>query len=149
MKSDLSNDNMSVKGCNWHNLLAYLCVCSVTLFMSDSAVPWTVACHTPLLMEFFKQEYGVGCHFLLQGIFLIQGSNPCLLSSRRFFTSEPPGKPYLLNNYIVVICNYYIKLLCYILIILICIINDSILRYIAIVLLLTLIYYNYYIIINN
>ena len=26
---------------------------------------------------------GVGCHFLLQGIFLTQGSNPCL----------PPGKP--------------------------------------------------------
>ena len=54
----------------------------------------------------------------------------------RFFTSEPPGKPYLLNNYILVICNYYIKLLCYILIILICIINvDCILRYINIVLL--------------
>ena len=24
---------------------------------------------------------GVGCHFLLQGIFLIMGSNPCLLGS--------------------------------------------------------------------
>ena len=62
MKSDLSNDNMSVKGCNWHNLLAYLCVCSVTLFMSDSAVPWTVACHAPLT-EFFKQEYWSGLPF--------------------------------------------------------------------------------------
>ena len=25
------------------------------------------------------QEYGVGCHALLQGIFLIQGSNPDIL----------------------------------------------------------------------
>ena len=38
---------------------------------------------------------GVGCHFLLQGIFLTQGLNrvPCLAG--RFFTTEPPGKPYL------------------------------------------------------
>ena len=37
----------------------------------------------------------VGCHFLLQGIFLTQGSNPCLLSLRQaetgFFISAPPG----------------------------------------------------------
>ena len=34
---------------------------------------------------------GVDCHFLLQGIFLTQGSNPCLMSSSlagRFFTSS-------------------------------------------------------------
>ena len=40
---------------------------------------------------------GVVCHFLLQRIFLTQGSNPCLLTfpalAGRFFTSEPPGKP--------------------------------------------------------
>ena len=39
---------------------------------------------------------GVGSHFLLQGIFLTQGSNPCLLSpdsAGRFFTTAPPGKP--------------------------------------------------------
>ena len=28
----------------------------------------------------------MGCHFLLQGIFPTQGSNPCLLHCRRFFT---------------------------------------------------------------
>ena len=46
------------------------------------AVAWTVAPQAPLLMEFSKQEYGVCCHFLLQGIFPIQGSNlhlQCLL----------------------------------------------------------------------
>ena len=39
---------------------------------------------------------GVGCHFLLQGIFLTQGSNThllCLLAlAGRFFTTKPPGK---------------------------------------------------------
>ena len=36
---------------------------------------------------------GVGCHFLLQGIFLTQGLNPSLLQSRRIlFTTEPHGK---------------------------------------------------------
>ena len=40
---------------------------------------------------------GVGCHALLQGIFLIQGSNLCLLHWQVFFffflTTEPLGKP--------------------------------------------------------
>ena len=40
---------------------------------------------------------GVGCQFLLQEIFLTQGSNPCLLSLLRWQVSSlllvPPGKP--------------------------------------------------------
>ena len=47
----------------------------VWLFMT----PWTVALGTPLSMEFSGKSTGVGCHFLLQGIFLGQGSNPRLL----------------------------------------------------------------------
>ena len=38
---------------------------------------------------------GVGCHALLQGIFLTQGSSLKLLAScitGRFFATEPPGK---------------------------------------------------------
>ena len=32
------------------------------------ATSWTAACQAPLSMGFFsRQEYGVGCHFLLQG----------------------------------------------------------------------------------
>ena len=38
---------------------------------------------------------GVGCHFLLWGIFLTQKSNLCLLFG--FFTTQPPGKPSLLR----------------------------------------------------
>ena len=40
--------------------------------------PWTVAPQAPLSMSPGKHT-GVGCHFLLQGIFLTQGSNPHLL----------------------------------------------------------------------
>ena len=42
--------------------------------------PWTVACQISPSMEFPRQNTGVGCHFLLQGIFPIQGSNPGLFS---------------------------------------------------------------------
>ena len=54
----------------------FICVCSVVaLFVT----PWAVACQAPLYMEFYRQEYGVCCHILLQGIFPTQGSNPCHL----------------------------------------------------------------------
>ena len=41
--------------------------------------PWTVACQAPLPLGFPGKNTGVGCHFLFQGIFLTQGSNPHLL----------------------------------------------------------------------
>ena len=48
--------------------------------MSDCfATPWTVARQAPLTMDFPGKITGVGCHFLLQGIFLTQGLNLCLL----------------------------------------------------------------------
>ena len=37
--------------------------------MSDSVTKWTVAHQAPLPMGFSRQEYCVGCHSLLQGIF--------------------------------------------------------------------------------
>ena len=37
----------------------------------------------PPSMGFSRQEYGVGCHFLLQGIFPTQGSNPGLSHCRQ------------------------------------------------------------------
>ena len=48
------------------------------------ATPWTVA-STELLRawDFLAKSTGVGCHFLLQGIFLTQGSNPGLLHCRQ------------------------------------------------------------------
>ena len=41
-----------------------------------------------------KKTMGVGCHFLLQRIFPIQGSNPHLPHCTQILDlSEPPGKP--------------------------------------------------------
>ena len=40
--------------------------------------------------DFPGKNTGVGCHFFLPGIFLIQGSN---LDWQAVFTTEPPGKP--------------------------------------------------------
>ena len=54
--------------------------------MSDSVIPWTVAHQAPLSMGFSRQEYGVGCHSLLQGIFPTQGLNPGLPPCRQCFT---------------------------------------------------------------
>ena len=42
-------------------------------------------CSPPVLLpwDFPGKNIGVSCHFLLQGIFLIQGFNPCLLIGRQ------------------------------------------------------------------
>ena len=53
-------------------LVAQSCL---TLF----ATPWTVAFQAPLSVGFPSKNIEVGYHFLLQGIFLAQGSNPCFL----------------------------------------------------------------------
>ena len=45
------------------------------------------------LWDFPGKHTGVGCHFFLQGIFLIQGLNLCLLLAGGCFTTEPPEKP--------------------------------------------------------
>ena len=45
--------------------------------------PHELACQAPLSMGFSRQEYWVGCHFLLQGIFPAQGLNPGLLYCRQ------------------------------------------------------------------
>ena len=45
--------------------------------------PWTVARQAPLSMRFSSKNTGVGCYFLLQGIFPIQGSNLGLLHCRQ------------------------------------------------------------------
>ena len=69
-------------------------LCHVWLF----ATPWTVALQAPLSMEFSRPEYWSGFHFLLQGIFPTQGSNPGLLQADAL-TSEPPGKPNFSNTF--------------------------------------------------
>ena len=43
-----------------------------------------IACQAPLSVEFSRQNTGVGCHSLPQGIFPTQPSNPGLLHGRQF-----------------------------------------------------------------
>ena len=45
-------------------------------------IPWTIALQAPLPIRFPSKNTGVGCHFLLQGVFPTQGSNPSLLNHR-------------------------------------------------------------------
>jgi len=57
--------------------------------------PWTVAHQAPLPWAFSGKNTGVGCYFLLQGIFLPmdQTHNSCIAGI--FFTTEAPQKPLL------------------------------------------------------
>ena len=47
--------------------LAYIVVQSIAVF-DFFVTTWTVACQASMSMRFPKQDYGVGFHFLLQGI---------------------------------------------------------------------------------
>ena len=59
--------------------------------VSDSFVtPWTVACQAPLSMGFPRQEYWSGLPFPSPGVFLTQGSNPCLLCLLRWQEDSLP-----------------------------------------------------------
>ena len=62
------------------------------------ATPRTVACSRLLRpWDFLGKSTGVGCHFLLQGIFPGQGSNPALLHCRQtFYHLSHKGSRYLL-----------------------------------------------------
>ena len=62
-----------------HTLMKVKWLSRIWLF----ANPWTITCQAPLSMRFSRQEFGVGCHFLLQGIFPAQGSNPGLQHCRQ------------------------------------------------------------------
>ena len=57
------------------------------------ATPWTVGHQVPLSMDFPGRSIGVACHFLLQGIFLTQGSNHGLPHCRQtLYRLELPGQ---------------------------------------------------------
>ena len=51
-------------------------MCVHSVISNYFLTPWTVARQAPLSMEFSRKDTGVGCYFLLQGIFLTPGLNP-------------------------------------------------------------------------
>ena len=57
--------------------------CSLLSCVQLFATLWTVACQHSLSVGFPSQEYEVGSHSLLQGIFPTQGWNPGLLHCRQ------------------------------------------------------------------
>ena len=71
--------------------------------MSDSFVtPWTVATRLLCPWDFPGKTIGVGCHFLLWGIFPTQGSNPhfllCQMDSLPVSHKGSPWEIYLFLN---------------------------------------------------
>ena len=62
--------------------------------VSDSVIPWTVACQAHLSMEFSRQEYWNGLLFPSPGDLPNPGIKPKSLPLQEdSLPSEPPGKP--------------------------------------------------------
>ena len=61
--------------------------------MSDYVSPWALAVRLLCPWDYPGKNTRVGCHFLLQGIFPIQGSNPGLPHCTQTLPFELPGKP--------------------------------------------------------
>ena len=60
-----------------YNKLSQPCVCAQSLsYVRLFATPRTVTWQAPLAMGFPRQEYWMGCHFLLQGIFPTSETEP-------------------------------------------------------------------------
>ena len=61
-----------------------VCKCSSLSCVRLFVTPWTVVLQAPLSVGFSRQNTGVGCHSLPQGIFPTHESNSC--TAGRFFT---------------------------------------------------------------
>ena len=81
-----------------HNYAMHVCACSVALVVSNSSghhglLPIRLLCR----WDSPGKNIGVGCHFLLQGIFPTQGYNPCILHllhcRQILLATEIPEKP--------------------------------------------------------
>ena len=70
------------------------CMCGSHSAVSDFATPWTVACQTPVSMEFSRQEYWSRLPFLSPGDLPnpgIKPGSPALQADS--LASEPPREP--------------------------------------------------------
>ena len=71
----------------------FVCACVLSC-VRLSVTPWTAAHQAPLSVGFPRQDTGVGCHFLLQAIFLTQGSNPSLCNLEMLYDWTTRETPY-------------------------------------------------------
>ena len=78
-------------------------VCVLSCYVQLFGTPRTtyIASQAPLSMEYSRQEYWSGLPFSTPGDLPNRGIEPKLLKSPaladRFFTTGPPGKPYILG----------------------------------------------------
>ena len=89
--------SMNLRISSNHYRMPHACMLSRFSCIQLFETLWTVACQAPLSMGFSRQEYWMGCHSLLQGIFPTQGSNLCILCLLHWQVGSlplvPPGKP--------------------------------------------------------
>ena len=77
------------------HLHRYICALCLVTQSCPTVTFWTVACQVPPSMGFPSKNIGVGCHFLLQGIFPdpgVKAGSPALQADS--LLSEPLGKPH-------------------------------------------------------
>ena len=80
----LKNPNFDLYPLIMEKIQIYFTYCCWAANISDSFVtPWTVVPRLLCPWDFPGKNTGVGCNFLLQGIFPTQGLNPGLLSCRQ------------------------------------------------------------------
>ena len=95
----LANLLLSLKYLGITICVLIMCVCVSCFVMSDSWQPhelWPARLLCP--WDFPGKNTGMGCHFLPQGIFLTQGSNPGIkprspVLQADSLPSDPPRKP--------------------------------------------------------
>ena len=84
-----------------------VCVCSVSQLCQTLCDPTNCSPPGSSSVGFSRKNTGVGCHCLLQGIFLTRGLNPCLLHLLHWQSYSLPlshlGNPFC--YYYIVICN--------------------------------------------
>ena len=82
--------------------LSYLCMCVCAQSCLTLCDPMDYNPPASSVHGIFSKNNGVGCHFLFQGIFPTQGSNPCLQGLRNWQAESLPlshlGTPHLLTK---------------------------------------------------
>ena len=88
---------MGIHSFNEYLLTEVLCLLSLFSCVRLFSILWIVACQLLCPWDSPGKNTGVGYHFLLQGIFLTQELNPCLLCLLHWQAGSlplaPPGKP--------------------------------------------------------
>ena len=78
-----------------YNFILLACITFSFMHACYVTTPWTIAHQFLCPWDFSGKNTEVGCHALIQGLFLTQGLKPCLLSLLRWQASSLPPVPHL------------------------------------------------------